>query len=137
MPDGKGGTIPLHHALRNEGPGFLVEISVPDALAGVLAAAGKQLPSPVSGMALIDTGATSTCIDEDIPAVLGLAPLDRREVLTPSGKDSQLRYAVRIAFPGTSVSALPFWVVYGSKLAKIGQTTAGEPLKVLLGRDFS
>ncbi len=33
---------------------------------------GKTLPQPVSGLALIDTGASTTCIDEDAARTLGL-----------------------------------------------------------------
>ena len=87
-------------------------------------------------MALIDTGATSTCIDVSVPPLLGLAELDKIEVLTPAGKDTQSRYAVRLDFPGWGVDSLPMWLAIGSKLAATGTTIGGHPLLVLLGRDW-
>lgn len=136
LPDGKGGQVPHQWALSTEGPAFNVSISIPEPLAKLYADTGVPLPPPVAGMALIDTGATLTCVDESVPARLALAPIDRRPVLTPSGLTEQFRYAVRLDFPGSGVTTLPYWNVFGSKLSSSGQLIGGHPLIVLLGRDF-
>lgn len=49
--------------------------------------AGLALPEPVVGRALIDTGATSSCIDPAVIASLGLEPRGTVQVHTPSTGD--------------------------------------------------
>jgi heterodisulfide reductase subunit C len=43
-----------------------VEVSIPTALAQVLAAQNQVSPPPATGIALIDTGATRSCVDSKI-----------------------------------------------------------------------
>ena len=49
--------------------------------------AGLALPKPVVGRALIDTGATSSCIDPAVIASLGLEPRGTAQVHTASTGD--------------------------------------------------
>ena len=49
--------------------------------------------------ALWDTGATSTCISMDVVAALGLVPLGKQKILTPSGISSANTYQVDILLP--------------------------------------
>lgn len=60
----------------------LVGVSIPRQTA--LHAAGQSVPPPVQIRALIDTGASCTCIDPSVPQRLGLAPTGVAPMHTPS-----------------------------------------------------
>ena len=62
--DGRKIPIPPQAALTLRGPIVQVTVSVGQAIAQQLLQQGGTLPPPVSGLALIDTGATSTCVDD-------------------------------------------------------------------------
>jgi hypothetical protein len=51
--------------LHERGPVVEVTLTHPPAIAQPIVQAGGILPNPVSGLALIDTGASGTCIDDD------------------------------------------------------------------------
>jgi hypothetical protein len=57
------------------GPLLQVEISIPSALEQLLAAQNQPIPSPKTGWALIDTGATRTCVDAKTVSALGVNPI--------------------------------------------------------------
>ena len=65
-PQGNRVSLPPGQALYQSGPIIEVVLAVPTALAQKLAAAGRPIPKPVNGLALLDTGATNSCIDEDV-----------------------------------------------------------------------
>jgi hypothetical protein len=136
LKDGNGAPIPLHKSLGICGPALPVEIAVPSDHAKKLAAAGKAVPASVQGVALIDTGATATCIDVSVSTKLGLVAINQTTVLTPAGPAVQSIYAVRLEFPGCTLSAVDSWFALGSQLASSGQSVAGAPIMVLLGRDY-
>jgi predicted aspartyl protease len=50
----------------------------------VLRAAGQQVPPPVVGRGLIDTGASATAIDPTVVQALGLVPTGTASIVTPS-----------------------------------------------------
>lgn len=114
--------------LRQHGPALQAEISIPSALANALQRGGLQIPVPRVGLALIDTGASTTAVDHQVLTGLGLTPTDVTQVATPSGVVQQPVYACNITFPGTPIPTLPFNVVIGSSLAPLG-------FSVLIGRD--
>jgi len=89
--------------LAQHGPVLNVEVHVPNALAAQLAQAGQTVPSPVSGLALIDTGASISAVDDSIIQSLGVSPVGIATVKTPSGAARQNQYPVRFVFPGTSL----------------------------------
>jgi hypothetical protein len=60
----------------------LVSLSVPRQQA--LVAAGQQIPTPIIGAFLVDTGASGTCIDPTTFAGLGLTPTGSTQMQTPS-----------------------------------------------------
>ncbi len=62
-----------------------VEINVPQSLANVLTSQGAALPQPVTGSALVDTGATSCCVEESLVQGLGLQPVGQVNVCGQSG----------------------------------------------------
>lgn len=87
--------------LQRNGPALPVEISVPARLATFFSQQGKNVPQPVSGLALVDTGASITAVDVTTLTGLGLNPVGTVQVLTPQGQAMQGLYACRISFPGT------------------------------------
>ena len=70
---GQGRTKRRNGRLRAVGPALQVIISPLEEQLQALAAKGMSLPEPVSGMALIDTGAASTCFDASAASQAGLA----------------------------------------------------------------
>lgn len=119
---------PDPEALRVRGPALDVEVMIPDALASALEQAQLSLPTPHVGMALIDTGASISAVDEGVLIGLGLTPTGTILVTTPSGVAEQPLYDCEISFPGTPIPTLPFNSVAGSQLAGLGYSA-------LIGRD--
>ena len=115
--------------LMSRGPSLSVEISVHEEFAAILEQEGTSIPQPQTGLALIDTGASITAIDQTVVDALGLIPLGIITVSTPSGQEDQLLYPCRIEFPGTPIGSLNFNRVTGSKLSEFGIAT-------LIGRDL-
>ena len=114
--------------LRQHGPALQAEISIPSDLEDSLQRRGAQSPLPRTGLALIDTGASITAVDQQVLAGLGLTPTDLTQVATPGGVAQQPMYSCNISFPGTPIPTLSFNVVIGSNLAPLG-------FSVLIGRD--
>jgi Aspartyl protease len=109
------------------GPIIQAELAVPDALATVLTSNGNAVPSPVVGNALIDTGASICCIDEEHAINLGLQPVGQISLGNAGGARVHERYIGKISFPGTTLQALEF-VLVGCPLRQQG-------LLMLIGRD--
>jgi len=78
--------------------------------------------------ALIDTGASNSCITSKIARNLILNPTDRKEVSTPAGKSKRLFYDVGIILPGLFPDSMEVQAIE-VKLIKV-------PYQVLLGRDI-
>jgi hypothetical protein len=76
-----------------------IEIHVPPQIAQVLADRGDPIPAPVSGLALIDTGATLTCVHEPVLQQLGLNPIGIVQSGTASGPVQQSQYPARLVSP--------------------------------------
>ena len=123
--------------LVNLGAFFPVEIKVPDALAESLTQAGRAVPAPLSGMALIDTGATRTCIHEPLLQQLGLNPIGIAETGTAGGQTRRNVYQAKLEVQGEQWSFAPPGVIgvdlTGQRVALLPNP---EPIVALLGRDF-
>ena len=78
---------------------FQIEVRVPPQVAQLLTDQGKPIPDPVAGLALIDTGATMTCVHEPILQQLGLNPIDVVDTGTAKGPAKQSVYPGKIVFP--------------------------------------
>lgn len=121
--------------LRVLGAIFAIEIHVPPQIADALAKENKPIPAPQSGLALIDTGATMTCVHEDILVALGLSPVGVVKAGTAAGPVQQNVYPVRIVFPAQN------WTldVQAAAVDLSGQTiplNPPQPMIVLLGRNL-
>jgi len=114
--------------LAAAGPLVGVQIEVPEALAKLLAETGKPAPSPVSGMALVDTGATASVVDASLVDALGVKPVGTASVGTAGGQVTQPVYPIRIQLQGVGLT-INFSRVTGAPLKEMG-------LVALLGRDM-
>lgn len=113
--------------LQQRGPLLQIEVSVPDVLANKLQEK-KMMPSPVTGLGLLDTGASITGVDVNALQQLSLSMIDEVTINHPGGEDKQGIYACQISFPGTKIEDIEFSHVLGSKLKDQG-------LLAILGRD--
>lgn len=72
-PQGQQITLDPRLALQQRGPVIQVTVSLAQASAQALVQAGQTAPAPISGLALIDTGASHTCIDRTAAQTMGLS----------------------------------------------------------------
>lgn len=70
-----GGQRPSPTMLAALGPVLAVSVSIPQALAAFNTSQQLPLPSPITGLALIDTGATRSCVHAPIMSNLGVNPI--------------------------------------------------------------
>lgn len=132
--DEKGNRSP--QALTNIGAFFPIEIHVPPKIAEALTKAGKPVPQSVAGLGLIDTGATLTCISEDVLKNLGLNPFDVVNSGTADGLKKQNVYPARIVFP-TQGWTLDLQKAIGVNLeGQVIHKIPPEPVIALLGRNL-
>ena len=115
-------------ALAQGGPQVPVQIAVPEVLAKLLAESGKPAPAPVSGMALLDTGATASVVDASVVQALGVNPVGVATVGTAGGPATQPVYPIRIQLQGVNLT-IDFGRVTGAPLKEMG-------FVALLGRDM-
>ena len=109
-------------------------VSVPRFTA--LVRAGEQPPSPVTGRALIDAGASSSCIDPSVTSSLGLEPHGTVPVHTPSTGDhphlanqTDLSIIVPPAYRGDAP------LVLGAVSALESRLLEHQNIHALIGRD--
>ena len=111
--------------LLRDGPRIRVRISLPRAAANLR----RQPPAPTEGLALIDTGASYTCIDQSVAAQLQLVPVGHIPVAGATSSGLQPVYVVTWELLGSNIPPLTDKSVVGASLANQG-------LSMLLGRDF-
>lgn len=126
-PQGTQAPPPFSGGLRARGPVIQVQIEVPLALSKQLQASSIPIPQPLTGLALVDTGATSSAIDKQVPGKLGVSPIGTTKGSTASGPSTHNLYPIRIVWPG--IMNMDFQAVIDADLAPQG-------LIALLGRDF-
>lgn len=120
----------LHHgALLDRGPVLNVEISIPTTLARLWDKQNLTVPGSQMGVALLDTGASRTCVDRDAIKELSIPSIGIERVYTPQGSEEQHKYPVRISFPGTPLPSVEFGSAYGASLREQG-------IIALIGRDL-
>jgi len=122
--------------MTSVGAFFPIEVHVPPAIAALLNDQNLPVPAPLSGLALIDTGATLTCVHETLLARLGLNPIGVITSGTASGPVQQNVYPARIVFPAQGWT-IDLAGVAGVNLA--GQqvaTTPPQPIIALIGRNI-
>ncbi len=82
------------------GPVTEVRLAVPDIVAAALKKANAQVPAPIRALAMVDTGATGSVIQQGVAKQLGLNPVGQVSINTPSFTNVQCyEYVLRILFP--------------------------------------
>ena len=128
-PDGKIIAVPPAIALTQRGPILQGVIGVEQNIAQQLLSQGIPLPKPIPGVALIDTGATSTCVDEGIAKQLGLPVVDVVSIASASHPDAKQNvYPALIEVVGIPIKF--------NALRAIGVPLANQGIQVLIGRDL-
>lgn len=133
--------------LANCGPQFFCRWGIPAAMAEAMRKSGRNVPPPIGGAILLDTGATRTCIALKTAIDLGLQPTRMQDGFGAGGKHSNpvflARLDIQIANPKTNavqefaweqeVEGIPELHNFAAPLAWQGQTM---PVSGLLGRDI-
>lgn len=127
-PDGMRISIPGSGGLAQFGPCIQITVNVPDQVAAELVRQGKPIPQPISGNALIDTGAGSTCIDEQAAKKLGLPVINVVNMASAShGSHNANVYPAKLQMTGLSVGI--------NATNAIGAPLEAQRLIALIGRD--
>jgi len=127
-----GGHKPSPTTLANLGPVLAVSVSIPQALADLYTRQQIPLPSPITGVALIDTGATRSCVHSPIMSNLGVNPIGVVTSGTAAGPVPHNLFPAHFTFPAARID-IDFAAVVGVDLA--GQIINGQQLISLIGRD--
>ena len=127
--DGRIITAPLGAGLQALGPRIQITLLPLEAQLKSLASKGKSIPPPVVGLALIDTGASSTCIDQKAAEDAGLAVVDSGP-MSSATHDNEIVpiYAGRVDIVGMSISV--------SANRAYGVNLKSQELIALIGRDI-
>lgn len=113
--------------LTHNGPTLMVEIGFdPDFRPG--AGIRPELPRQ-QYPALVDTGATESCIDSELAATLRLPIVDRQGMAGIQGKGEANMHLAQIHVPALG------YTDYG-KFAGVHLTAGGQPHSALIGRTF-
>ena len=95
--------------LAVNGPTFPVSVSVTAAYSALLQRAHRQVPPPVAGLALIDTGSGLCYIDQNVLQSLGVPPYSFQPTKGATGNALTLTYPASLSFPNTGIPAITFW----------------------------
>jgi hypothetical protein len=109
--------------LRALGPGLPIEISQ-------ATSAQQTVPRPPTlqpALALIDTGATHSCVDEQLAQSLNLPIIDQQQVTGVAGPQAHNVYLAQLSMPP------PLGAGYRGRLIGV---QLGGPCRVIVGRDF-
>lgn len=111
------------------GPQLRIAVAVPPVLHQSFAAAGRNVPAPREGQALIDSGCTRTSVHQQIVSELEIPPTGLTTLFSASGPARAVLFPVQLLFPtlgGTDV-VLP---------QAVSCNLEGQGLAVLIGRDL-
>ena len=123
---------PFPPGLRKDGPVVEVEVAIPSSLAEYLTKKRLPVPQRAKGIALFDSGASTSCVDSRVIEELGVKPIGVTTVLTAGGPQEQNYYPARFIFPEPKLF-FEFSLVLGVNLK--GQSVTGRDLIALIGRD--
>lgn len=130
--DASGGNKINPSILFNFGPLINVSITLPKALETFYSQQSKPLPQPVSGIALIDTGAKKTCVHDSIMKQLGVNTIGQVTSHTANGARQCNLYPAHFTFLGANIE-VDFTAVVEVNLT--GQIFNGQQVIALIGRD--
>jgi predicted aspartyl protease len=123
---GKAVPLPPMVALQRQGPVVQVSITVEQNTGKGLTAQGKPIPAPQNGLALIDTGASNSCVDDEVAKKLGLPVIDQGFMISATHQKVPCNiYPVLIATPIVSLN-VP---------RAMGAALGSQGLIAIIGRD--
>ena len=130
--DAQGNEVPIppRIMLANSGPVFQVVLSVTPEHEQALTKAGQNIPKPIGGFALIDTGASLTGVTEQACQQLGIQPTGVAKIWGVSGADDCNCYALAIHLPGG------LGRIVGARVIAFKNLTGAPPPILLFGRDL-
>ena len=120
--------------LADDGPVIPVTIGIPTILEELCVKKNYQIPTPVTGYALIDTGASISAVHEQVLLDLGVQPLDSIPTHTPHGDGRSFVYPAKVSFPALSIHDYGMGRLMGCELK--WRTKDGKEIIMLLGRDL-
>jgi predicted aspartyl protease len=127
-PQGQQVAIDPRVVLQQRGPVIQVTISLAQASAQTLLQGGKTAPAPVSGLALIDTGASDTCIDNAAAQTMGLPVIDVVTITSATHVNEPCNvYPISIEVAGVPI------VIEAPRV--LGANLAAQGLLLLIGRN--
>jgi predicted aspartyl protease len=127
-PDGQVIQIPPPVALQQRGPCLQASVSVAESIAKQLLQRGQAVPPPISGAALIDTGASVTCIDDDAAQQLKLPVVD----VVTIGSASHAAHQANVYPISIDIAGLPIAI---NAPRAVGAALTSQGLLLLIGRD--
>ena len=129
QPDGTRIAAPPPLALIRQGPVVQVSFGLAQSLATELTQHGLTLPNPTSGYALIDTGASATCIDDQLAQQMRLPAIDVVQMTSASHAATPANvYPIQMEIIGTPIRV---------EISRaMGANLSGQKLVALIGRDF-
>ncbi len=129
LPDGTMQDLPPSVGLITRGPCIQVSIGLAKLIATQLLEQAKEIPEPVSGLAMIDTGASCTCIDNAIALQMGLPVIDVVKMTSASHENTPANiYPVYAELLGTGIIVdIP---------RAMGAALEPQGIIMLIGRDF-
>lgn len=127
-----------HFTLQIErgGPILNAAVTVSEARATALRAAGQPLSPPVPIRALLDTGAGCTCVDPGVLAALKLTPTGSVSIVTPTTGTQPVdcdQYDVGLAIPGPPGAQTLYHATVAVVAAELLQP---QQIHALIGRDI-
>jgi len=129
---GPHGEIPGPLVFRKHGPVMRTQIAIPSLLVEFLSDRNLSVPQPIEGIGLIDTGASTSCVDQGVIEQLEVRPVGVGTAVTAGGVVEQNLYPVRFVFPDQKM-VIEFGSVMGVNLEQY--TVMDKKLVALVGRD--
>lgn len=128
-PDGQTIQISPSQILLQRGACVQIIIGIAQSFADQLLQQGQTLPQPISGIALIDTGASETCIDESLAQQMKLPVIDVVQIMSASHDATPTNvYPIQMQVIGTPIRVeVP---------RSLGANLASQGYVALIGRDF-
>ena len=115
--------------LAMQGPVVQVIVGLASSLTTQLVQQGHSVPNPISGLGLIDTGASTTCIDDATAQEMRLPVIDVVHMISASHVSTPANvYPIQLQLVGTPIR-IEVSRVMGARLKEQG-------LIALIGRDF-
>jgi predicted aspartyl protease len=128
-PDGKTIQIPPRVALLQSGPCVQIIIGLAQSFVEQLVQQGQTVPQPVTGMALVDTGASTTCIDDVLAQNLGFPVIDVVQMTSASHAGTEANvYPIQMEIVGSPIRV--------NVPRAIGANLTPQGIVALIGRDY-